>query len=406
MNAKVNNEVSWEISREPIAVAGARASAAQANIRYQRPDIALIELVAGSVTAVVLTQNRFIAAPVKVVKTHIQRGGSRYLLINSGCANAGLGDAGLRATQTCCEALGKLAKVETTAVLPFSTGVIGEPLPTDKVTASLPALLDGLGDRQWRKVAAAIMTTDTFAKVASVVLETEAGACNIVGVAKGSGMIAPNMATMLGFIVSDVAMSQDQAQSLLVRANEQSFNSITVDGDTSTNDACTLSATAASGVTLEQVGEPRFYAALEGVMQTLADDIVRDGEGATRMLIIQVDGAVDEAHAREVARTVALSPLVKTAVYGQDPNWGRFVAAIGRAPVAFDFNKMRCWIGEQLIFADGQRASSYSEEQAAQCMRQSEWILRIALSEGNASAIFKTCDFSTEYVTINASYRS
>lgn len=395
-----------EVSQQAIVVGGARVATAQAGIRYARPDMALIELAADSVTAAVLTRNHFVAAPIEVARRHLDARASRYLLVNAGCANVGLGEAGVRDALACCEAVGRATDVPIEAVLPFSTGTIGGPLPVEKMTACIPELVRGLSDDGWPNAAEAIMTTDTRPKLASVELQSEHGACRILGIAKGSGMIAPNMATMLGFVVTDAALSSECASRLLRAATERTFNCIAVDGDTSTNDACTLSATGRSGVTLEQLGEERFYEALLAVMDSLAHAIVDDGEGATHVVTIRVEGAADEASAKEVARTVALSPLVKTAVYGNDPNWGRIIAAIGRAPVAFDFRAMRCWIGEQLVFADGQVAPDYDEARAAECMRAREWELRIALGEGASSAVFRTCDFSTEYVTINASYRS
>ena len=368
--------------------------------------MALIELAENSVTAAVMTRNRFVAAPVTVAREHLAARAGRYLLINSGCANTGLGAAGIEAARACCAALGERVGVGVEEVLPFSTGVIGEPLPLDKILARLPDLVDGLGDDNWGAAAEAIMTTDTHPKAASVLLEGEGGACRITGIAKGAGMIEPNMATMLGFVVTDAVLTREQADALLREATDDSFNCIAVDGDTSTNDACTLSATGASGLDLERIGEARFREALGAVMRSLAYEIVRDGEGATRVVTIRVEGAATREDARAIARTVGLSPLVKTAVYAGDPNWGRVVAAIGRAPAEFDFESVRCWIGDELVFADGERVASYNEAGAAEHMKKPEWDLRIALGDGDATATFITCDFSPEYVTINASYRS
>lgn len=398
-----------KVDERAIAVGGARVSAATAGIRRRRPDLALIELAEGATTAAVFTRNRFVAAPVEVARAHLATQAPRYLLMNSGCANAGLGDDGVRAAQACCESLGEITGVAAAAVLPFSTGVIGEALPLEKVKKRLPELVGGLADERWRDAAAAIMTTDTRPKLASTIVEGGdglEGACRVMGIAKGSGMIAPNMATMLAFVVTDAVIPGERAQTMLRAAAERSFNCIAVDGDTSTNDACTLSATGASGLTLERVGEAQFCDALDAVMQSLARAIVRDGEGATRVVTIRVEGAGSDADAREIARVVALSPLVKTAVYACDPNWGRIIAALGRAPAAFDFGALRCWIGDELVFADGRVAETYGEEKAAAQMQSPEWDLRIVVGSGSGAATFTTCDFSVDYVKINAEYRS
>ena len=406
VSKSANKKECIKVKEQTMAVDGVRVAAVQAAIRYLRLDLALIELAEGSITSAVITRNRFVAAPIEVLKKHIDATPPRYLLINSGCANAGLGKPGVDAAMACCEAVANAANVPCESILPFSTGVIGEPLPVEKITKCVPKLITELGDDNWLDAARAIMTTDTGPKTAGVVIQDDDGReCRLFGIAKGSGMIAPNMATMLAFVVTDTVLTADEASAVLSRANECSFNAIAVDGDTSTNDACTLSATGRSGVTLKQLGD-RFEHALTMVMQDLAHAIVKDGEGATHVITIRVEGAKTEADAREIARTVALSPLVKTAAFANDPNWGRIVAALGRAPVAFDFNAMRCWIGDQLIFADGERAPDYDETKTAKCMSETEWELRIALKEGTATAVFRTCDFSTEYVTINAAYRS
>ena len=389
-------------------VAGVRLGIAAAKIRYRRPDVALLELATDSVTAAVFTTNRFSAAPVEVAREHLRQVSPRYLLINSGCANAGLGQAGVAAARACCDALAGHGDVDAAAVLPFSTGVIGEPLPVNLVTACLPSLLENLSEDagQWSAAAAAIMTTDTYPKTATRVIETDNGVCRITGMAKGSGMIAPNMATMLAFVATDAVLTRDDAETLLKQACEESFHRVVVDGDTSTNDACTFSATGRSGVTLAQVGRSRMAQALTEVMQSLAKDMARDGEGATRLVTIEVSGAADTETAKAVARSVALSPLVKTAIFAGDPNWGRMVAAIGYAVAEFDFSRMRFYIGERLVFADGERAAEYDESAVAKQMSKDELTLRVVLSDGAAQATFWTCDYSTDYVTINASYRS
>lgn len=407
---KVSQKASREIPAGEIAeVAGVRVAATQANIRYQRPDVALVELATGSVTAAVFTVNRFCAAPVEVAREHLKCAAPRYLLINSGCANAGLGAGGIAAARACCEALaGCAGDTKTNEVLPFSTGVIGEPLPVERVKQCLPLLLERLSSDagSWHGAAQAIMTTDTCAKVASCVIQTDKGDCHITGIAKGSGMIAPNMATMLAFVVTDAVMTCDEAESMLKSACEQSFHRVVVDGDTSTNDACVLSATGCSGVTLDSIGRERMKTELTGVMQSLAKDIARDGEGATRLVTIEVGGACDEAAAKAIARSIALSPLVKTAIFAGDPNWGRMVAAVGYASSRFDFSRMRFYIGDQLVFAGGERAPDYNENKAKERMQEEQLTLRVILNDGEAKATFWTCDFSTDYVTINAAYRS
>lgn len=402
----------------PLPIAGVRVAAAAAGIRYRdRPDLALLALDDGAQTAAVFTRNRFRAAPVVVAAAHLAAGAPRYLLINAGNANAGLGADGERDAAACCDALAARAGVEARQVLPFSTGVIGEPLPVARLTKALPALLDALAPDGWPAAARAIMTTDTRPKCASRTLETARGPVALTGIAKGAGMICPDMATMLAFIASDIACDRDTTAGLLRAAVADSFNAITVDGDTSTNDACTFSASGAGGVAWDALA-PRDRAAFEdalgAVAGELAQAIVRDAEGATRFVTIQVEGAPSRAAARAAALTVAHSPLVKTALYAGDPNWGRIVAALGRAPLDFDIARLRCYIGDCPVFIDGARPHDYSEARAARAMAGGEITLRIVFGAGDAPGggsdgeryTMFTSDLSEDYVKINADYRS
>lgn len=392
------------------AVQGVRVAACEAGIRKQgRKDLALVELAKGTTVAAVFTRNAFVAAPVTVAKEHLQQP-SRYLLINSGCANTGLGDAGVQIAFDCCDALAEVTGVPASAVLPFSTGVIGEPLPIDKITACLPKLYADLASDQWGDVAAAIMTTDTVVKHASKQLQLKQSSVSITGVAKGSGMIHPDMATMLAFVTTDLAIDQSLLQDILNTACDDSFNSITVDGDTSTNDSCILAATGQSGVQWQDLSQQEQMLALDAlydVLQSLAKQIARDGEGATKFITIHVSEAPSKEAARAVGRTIATSPLVKTACYAEDPNWGRIVAALGRSPVkGLDISKVRCAIGGHGIFIDGAVHPDYDEATAKQAMTNFEITISIALGMGDAQSTVWTSDLSQEYITINAEYRT
>lgn len=391
-----------------LPIDGVRLSAVSAGIRYQnRNDLVLLELAEGSQCAAVFTKNAFCAAPVIVARENLAVTSPRYLLINSGNANAGTGDQGLQAAKATCAELAKLAGCQAEAVLPFSTGVIGAQLPVERFQKALPAAVEALASDHWAEAAAGIMTTDTVAKAISRQVELDGGVVTITGISKGSGMIHPNMATMLAYVATDAMAGQDVLQSLLTEVTNETFNCITVDGDTSTNDALILAATGRSGVPIAGDNLLVFRRALQEVCLYLAQAIVRDGEGATKFISIDVEGAGNRDEARAVGETVALSPLVKTAMFASDPNWGRILAAIGRSPVAeLDVSKVTVWLGDALLVENGQPAGSYTEAQGQKVMKQDEITVRISLGRGDVKASTWTCDFSYDYVKINAEYRS
>ena len=392
-------------------VNGVRLAALGAGIRYQgRDDLVLIELAEGGACAAVFTRNAFCAAPVTVAREHLARGAVRYLLINSGNANAGTGAPGLRAARETCRLLAGMAGCAISQVLPFSTGVIGEDLPIDPFAQSVPALLNGLSEGNWQQAAAAIMTTDTVPKLVSRELVLSGGTVTVTGIAKGSGMICPDMATMLSYVATDAKVTQHALQQMLQGAVEQSFNAITVDGDTSTNDACVLLASGATGDEIDslQSGDGRLLAqAVESVCVELAEMIVRDGEGATKLVRIRVESAAGSEEARRVAYTVAHSPLVKTALFASDPNWGRILAAVGRAGVdGLDIDAVRIWLGDTCIVSGGGRDPGYTEQAGQLVMDGSEIPIRIDLGRGASQVQVLTCDLSYDYVKINAEYRT
>lgn len=389
-------------------IAGVRIAAVAAGIRYKnRNDLVLFELAPGSTAAATFTRNAFCAAPVTVAREHLSGSAPRYLLINAGNANAGTGEPGLVAARRSCAALAQLAGCAPEAVLPFSTGVIGEPLPVERIEAALPAALAALEQDAWLLAARSIMTTDTLPKGISRQVALPGGSVTITGIAKGAGMIHPDMATMLAYIATDARVERGLLESIVVAAVDRSFNCITIDGDTSTNDACVLVATGASGVVVDAAAREAFARAVDEVCQTLAQAIVRDGEGATKFVTIEVSGARDEGEAREVAFTVAHSPLVKTALFASDPNWGRILAAVGRAGVpGLDVGAVDIHLGDVCIVRGGGRAGDYTESAGQRVMREPEITIRIALGRGHAGARVWTCDFSFDYVKINAEYRS
>ncbi|CAA6807274.1 MAG: Glutamate N-acetyltransferase (EC / N-acetylglutamate synthase (EC [uncultured Thiotrichaceae bacterium] len=392
-----------------LPVDGVRLSAVSAGIRYQgRDDLVLMELAEGSQCAAVFTKNAFCAAPVIVARDHLAVASPRYLLINSGNANAGTGEQGLQTAKATCVELAKLLDdCQAESVLPFSTGVIGEQLPLECFQNTLPSAIGALASDHWAQAAAGIMTTDTVAKAISRQVELDGGVVTITGVSKGSGMIHPNMATMLAYVATDAMAGQDTLQSLLTEVTNETFNCITVDGDTSTNDALILAATGQSGVPIAGANLVVFRQALQEVCLYLAQAIVRDGEGATKFISIDVEDAGSRDEARAVGETVALSPLVKTAMFASDPNWGRILAAIGRSPVEnLDVSKVTVWLGDTLLVENGQPAASYTEEQGQQVMKRDEITVRISLGRGDTKASTWTCDFSYDYVKINAEYRS
>jgi glutamate N-acetyltransferase/amino-acid N-acetyltransferase len=393
-------------------VPGLRLGTAAAGIRYPgRDDLALLEIAPGAQCAAVFTLNAFCAAPVVVARRHLAATPPRYLLINSGNANAGTGGRGLADAEASCAALAELAGCRPEEVLPFSTGGIGEHLPVDKIAAALPEALGHLREAAWPQAVRAIMTTDTVPKLASQRFAVAGRTAVISGMAKGSGMIRPDMATMLAFLATDLAVEPGLLSACLKAAVDVSFNAITVDGDTSTNDACVLVATGALGN--EPLDDPTsddflaFCAALEAVCRELATAIVRDGEGATKLVTIRVEEARDAAEARRVADTIAHSPLVKTALFASDPNWGRILAAVGRSGLdGLDIDAVRIWLGETSIVRDGGRDPDYTEAAGRAVMAEAEIPIRVVLGRGSAATEVLTCDLSYDYVRINAEYRT
>jgi len=394
---------------ELLPVPGMRLGAVAAGIRYkERRDLVLMELAPSASAAAVFTRNAFCAAPVIVAREHLAGGAIRYLLINSGNANAGTGERGLADARASCAHVAEGTGCEATQVMPFSTGVIGEPLPVPRIRDALPALAASLKEDAWIDAMRAIMTTDTVGKGMSRQVTLSGGTVTLTGIAKGSGMIRPDMATMLAYLGTDAAIPAGELQAMLSEAVDTSFNCITVDGDTSTNDACVLCATGASGVQLVSDEDRRaFREVLQAVCDHLAQAIVRDGEGATKFITIQVNSAGSREEARLVADAVAHSPLVKTALFASDPNWGRILAAVGRAGVqGLDVNRVSLHVGDVLIAEHGGRAASYTEEAGKRVMAEAEIPIRIGLGRGTASATVYTCDLSFDYVRINAEYRS
>ncbi len=397
-------------------VAGVRLGTAEAGIRKaNRRDLTVIELAPGSRVAGVFTKNRFCAAPVHVCRAHLKQEGIRALVINTGIANAGTGEPGMEAARQSCAAVAKLMDLGAAQVLPFSTGVILEPLPVERLKTGLPAALSALKADGWHDAAHAIMTTDTVAKAASRKVGAGATASTITGICKGAGMIRPNMATMLGFMATDAAIAQPMLERLVKEAADESFNCITVDGDTSTNDSFVLIATGQGTAKFETIDAPgwaEFKQAVIEVARELAQAIVRDGEGATKYIQIAVEGGRSISECKAAGYAIAHSPLVKTAFFASDPNLGRILAAIGYAwnndPALADLDdtKVKVWLGETLVAENGGRAISYKEEDGAAAMKPAEIKIRVDLGRGSQTAHVWTCDFSYDYVKINADYRS
>jgi glutamate N-acetyltransferase/amino-acid N-acetyltransferase len=394
-----------------LPVAGVELGIACANIKKpNRRDLLVVKLGTNATAAGVFTQNRFCAAPVIVAREHLASGkGMRALVVNTGNANAGTGDEGLKNARATCEAVAKLLGCEAAQVLPFSTGVIMEPLPLDRIVAGLPACVANLSENNWHAAAHAIMTTDIVAKAYSRQVQIEGVTVTVTGIAKGSGMIHPNMATMLGYIATDAHVAQPLLQQMVKHASDASFNCITVDGDTSTNDALVLIATGTANVSIHDAGERAFaklQAAVTEVATLLAQAIVRDGEGATKFMTIRVEDGESVAECKQIAYAVARSPLVKTAFFASDPNLGRILAAIGYAGIPIDVARVRLYLDDVLVAENGGRAASYREEDGARVMKQEDITVRVELARGTACATVWTCDFSYDYVKINASYRS
>jgi glutamate N-acetyltransferase/amino-acid N-acetyltransferase len=395
-----------------LPVKGVKLGFAEAHVRKpNRKDVLVITLEAGSHVAGVFTQNQFCAAPVLVCKEHLASAlPIRALLVNTGCANAGTGQDGLDRANLTCDALASLLNIEPAQVLPFSTGVILEPLPAEKIIAGLPVAITNLKEDNWLNAAEAIMTTDIVAKGTSRQLTINGRSVTITGISKGSGMIHPNMATMLGYIATDAAISQEALNHMIKDVVNQSFNCITVDGDTSTNDSLILMATGQAGnaeIALNSAEYQTIKSAIAEVAIELAQAIVRDGEGATKFMTIQVEHGRDEIECRKVAYAIAHSPLIKTAFFASDPNLGRILAAIGYAGVEqLDVEKLKLYLGDVLVAENGGRATAYLEEQGAAIMKEPEIQVRVDLGRGDASCTVWTCDFSYDYVKINADYRS
>ena len=389
-------------------VAGFRLGIACASIKTpERRDLVLMEMLEGSTVAGVFTQNSFCAAPIIVAKRHLQMGSANYLLINTGNANAGTGEQGIADALRCCEQVAHEVGANSHQILPFSTGVIGEPLPVDKLLSAIPDVVANLSEQGWAEAAEGILTTDTRPKGASLRVALGDEEVTITGISKGSGMIKPNMATMLGFVATDAAVDEELLHRALRLATEKSFNRITVDSDTSTNDAVILAATGASGVEINENNFDLFLAELTEVFVSLAQAIIRDGEGASKFASVVIDGARDTQEALTVAYTIAESPLVKTALTASDANWGRILAAIGRAGVDdLDINRVEVSLNSVLIVEQGARATSYREELGQQAMQEEDIEIRVQLNRGDISETVWTTDLSNEYVRINAEYRT
>ncbi|MBL7004742.1 MAG: bifunctional glutamate N-acetyltransferase/amino-acid acetyltransferase ArgJ [Gammaproteobacteria bacterium] len=386
---------------------GVKFSALACGIKKNKAlDLVVVELCKEAQAVAVFTTNKFCAAPVTLAKQHLKEATPRYLLINSGNANAGTGEQGYQDALTCCESLASHAGCETNQVLPFSTGVIAEALPVEKIQQAIPSLVSSVSSQNALLAAKGILTTDLAIKATSTQVEIEGELITIMGFAKGSGMIKPNMATMLGYVFTDAKINKEVLDIYLTTAVDKSFNAITVDGDTSTNDACVLVSTQQSRVDIG-ANNAVFESALERVFQTLAQNIIRDGEGATKFVTIDVSSAANDKDAKEMAFTIAHSPLVKTALFASDPNWGRILAAVGRAPVsALAIDSVDLYLGDECLVKSGLPNPDYSEEKAFEIMRKDEINISVCLNIGNSSTRVWTTDLSYDYVKINAEYRS
>jgi glutamate N-acetyltransferase / amino-acid N-acetyltransferase len=393
------------------AVKGVSLGFAEAHIKKSnRKDLLVITLPAGATVSGVFTQNRFCAAPVTVCRENLVSGNIRALVINTGCANAGTGDEGMRNARSVCAEVAKLVGCKAEQVLPFSTGVILEQLPLPKIIAGLPAAIAAQKPDNWFHAAHAIMTTDTVPKAVSRQVKIGDDTITITGMSKGAGMIHPNMATMLGFMATDANINQALLHDITKHAADRSFNRITIDGDTSTNDSFIVMATGQTGKPITDANSAEFAAlknAITEVAIQLAQAIVRDGEGATKFITVQVEGGNHEDECAKIAFAIAHSPLVKTAFFASDPNLGRILAAIGYAGVDdLDVNKLELYLGDVLVAEKGGRASSYTEDQGQRIMKEAEILIRVKLNRGPVQTTVWTCDFSYDYVKINADYRS
>lgn len=397
-----------EVSLAFNPVPGVRLAATAAGVRADgRDDLVLMEFTEGSVTAAVYTKSLFAAAPVKVGKRHLAAASPRYFLTNSGNANAAVGE-GVADALTCCEQLAKLAGVRTEEIIPFSTGVIGERLPVKKITAALETLFETLAEDDWLSAARGIMTTDTRPKIASRQVSLAGETITLTGIAKGAGMIQPDMATMLCYIATDVACGHDSLQTLLADAMNRSFNRITVDSDTSTNDSCMLVATGVSGVNVDDDEDLRqeFAGSLNDLCLELAQGIIRDAEGATKFVEVNVVNGRSAEDCLKIAYAIANSPLMKTAIYAGDANWGRIVMAIGKAGVEADISKMDIRLGDIWLMRGGEKDRDYTEEAGSKAMAAEDIVITVDLNAGDAAETVWTSDLSHEYVRINAEYRT
>jgi glutamate N-acetyltransferase/amino-acid N-acetyltransferase len=400
--------------KQLLPVAGVTLGTAEANIRKPgRKDLLVMKLDEGARAAGVFTSNRFCAAPVIVAREHLSASaaGTRALVVNTGCANAGTGGPGLAAARLTCDELARLLGCSPSQVLPFSTGVIMEPLPVERVAAGLPACLANLEPDNWLAAAQAIMTTDTLPKAASRRISVAGRPVTITGIAKGAGMIHPDMATLLGFVACDARISAPLLRAAVAHAAQRSFNSITVDGDTSTNDSFILIATGkAEHPEITDAGSAEYAALVDGVSAVaaeLAQAIIRDGEGATKFITIRVEGGTSEEECRKAAYAIAHSPLVKTAFFASDPNLGRILCAVGYAGITdLDVDKVDLHLDDLLVVKNGGRAETYREADGQRVMKQAEVTVRVLLNRGAAAATVWTCDLSHDYVTINAEYRT
>ncbi len=398
------------IEFEQFPVAGIRLGIACAGIKKENhKDLVLFELAEGTQTAAVFTQNAFCAAPVTISKKHLLESTPKYLLINTGNANAGTGEQGLTDSLACCEFVASVTNVKVSEVLPFSTGVIGEYLPMNKFLPAIKAAYENLSEYNWENAASGILTTDTVAKAYTRSVTIHNKNITVSGIAKGSGMIRPDMATMLAYIATDAKIHKSVLQNCLLEAVNNSFNRITVDGDTSTNDSAILMATGQSGIELKENSAElvMFQKALTDICEELAKEMIRDGEGATKLITLAVTGCSSEKEAKDVAYTVAHSPLVKTAFFASDPNWGRILAAVGRAGVEdFDLSKVNIALDDVNIVRNGEKSSDYTEERGQAVMDKSDITIYIDLGRGDKDIKVWTCDFSYDYVRINAEYRT
>lgn len=388
-------------------IPGVRLAAIASGIKKDLLDLALIELNEKGICSAVFTQNNFAAAPVLVSREHLKSKSCRYLLINSGNANAATGDEGIKTASRCCQSVAEIAGLMKEEVLPFSTGVIGQSLDFQKIRDAIPSLFQKLAGDGWTDVARAILTTDTETKISATEVEIEDKKVKIMGIAKGSGMIQPNMATMLSFIATDALLERDLSDQILFEACENTFNRITVDGDTSTNDACVLMSTGLSGVNCNK--SPQLELIKQGIFQVMRDlamAIVKDGEGATKFVEVRVKGGRAKEDSRNVAYSIANSALVKTALFASDPNWGRLVMAVGKADAAIDTSKINIQINDLFVLKMGQKEKDYTEEKGLFEMKKPSIVITVDLNLGQYEEIVWTTDLSYDYVKINSEYRT